>query len=110
MSVAVEVIVVVDELVSAMASRGRRRAVATDEMRILSEVCTEKRRLSFMRMSTIVISTAMRCDDGTLRRSDRMFQYIPSAIKEMLLSSCSCVLFRAVVRLDWRARREIELN
>ncbi len=30
-----EVIVVVEEVVSAMASRGRRRAVASDEMRIL---------------------------------------------------------------------------
>jgi hypothetical protein len=35
-SVAVEVIVVVDEVVPAMASRGRRRAVASDEMRILN--------------------------------------------------------------------------
>jgi hypothetical protein len=37
-------------------------------------------------MSTIVISTAIRCDryDGVIR-SDRTFQYIPSAIKEMLL-------------------------
>ncbi len=35
-SVAVEVIVVVEEVVSAMASRGSKRAVASDEMRILS--------------------------------------------------------------------------
>lgn len=34
-SVEVEVVVVVDEVVSAMASRGRRRAVASDAMRIL---------------------------------------------------------------------------
>jgi hypothetical protein len=39
-------------------------------------------------MSTIVISTAVdaidRCDRRMLAPSDRMFQYIPSAIKEML--------------------------
>jgi hypothetical protein len=38
-SVAVEVIVVVREVVSAMASRGRRRAVASDEKRILDVKC-----------------------------------------------------------------------
>lgn len=41
-SVAVEVIVVV-EVVSAMASRGRRRAVASDEKRILKCVKSVRR-------------------------------------------------------------------
>jgi hypothetical protein len=47
-------------------------------------------------MSTIEISTAMRCDRyDRVIRSDRTFQFNPSAIKEMLLVWCSCVLFRS---------------
>jgi len=65
-SVAVEVMVVVDEVVSAMASRGRRRAVASVAMRILKCVRRSEGLNVFPRWEGI--STIMRCDEVWIGR------------------------------------------
>jgi hypothetical protein len=98
-SVAVEVIVVVEEVVSpsAMASRGRRRAAASDETRILRcEKCVRVNEgsIDFHKRDQQQCDTINRDDRRMLAPRDRMFRYIPSAIEEMLEGSWSCVLFR----------------